>query len=87
MDSASSRKIRVFGSTRITVSVVLDIPDAGEVRKTEILKMAEGQFKGIREYTDSDGRVKMLGVMGGNEAIEAEEPVFFDDYSLDNSEE
>ena len=82
-DTTGSRKIKVFGSTRITVSVLLDIPDIGEARKTEILELAETQFKGMRHYADSSGRVKMLGVVGTDEAIEAEEPVFFDNYVID----
>ena len=74
------KKIRVFGHTEVTVSVVVSFRDDTEITMQKILRKADKQFGGIQAYLGNGGDDKLIGVEGDNETIAADSVIVFDDY-------
>lgn len=73
------KKIRVFGSAVVGVSVLIEAKDDEELTKEEIYDRAMKTFGGIRSFYGNGGG-KLIGVTGHDEAIFADEEIEFDDY-------
>lgn len=71
------KKVRVFGHTEVTVSVVISVAD--DATELDIYEAAKKQFTGVHSFSGCGGTDKLIGVHGQNESIAADEAVVFDD--------
>lgn len=74
------KKIRVFGHTEVTVSVLIEVADDEVLTENEIYDRASKSFGGIYAFLGNGGDDKLIGVYKPGETIAADEAPTFDDY-------
>ena len=75
------KKLRVFGHTEVTVSVLIEVGDDEELTEEEIYDRARENFGGIMAFAGNGGTDKLIGVSDHDETISAAEEPEFDDYT------
>lgn len=83
------KKLRVFGHTEVTVSVLVEVPDEqfAEMDESDIYDLADQEFGGIGSFAGNGGIDKLIGVCGSQESIAADGDVEFDDYVVADGKE
>lgn len=80
------KKLRVFGHTEITVSVLVEVDEErfAEMDESDIFDIASQEFGGIGSFAGNGGIDKLIGVYGSRESIDADNDVEFDDYEVED---
>lgn len=80
------KKLRVFGHTEVTVSVLVEVDEEhlAEMDECDIFDLAAQKFGGIGSFAGNGGIDKLIGVCGSRESIDADNDVEFDDYMVED---
>lgn len=76
------KQYRVYGTTTVTVSTVVEVADDENLTEEEICERAACEFQGVASFCGNGGFDKLIGVCGSDDTIDTGGDVEFSEFGI-----